>query len=184
MGVLGVLTPKTPPPLLDMPLLSDLLTFPNFYRHVMRDLKMARAAFPADQDLQIVTETLQLSQEALMFDGHELASQLVGRIHGTGSASMIDQARAMMEMGVLPPEAVPILSLLEAFEVHHEKRSKVSTWKRRFRNVLGEVGKTSGLLTTYKNPVLAEMQSGSSQICNFYWNLCTFPIIYLIYGEL
>ena len=80
-----------------------------------------------------------------MFDGHELASQLVGRIHGTGSASMIDQARAMMEMGVLPPEAVPILSLLEAFEVHHEKRSKVSTWQRKYRNVLAGAGQKSGL---------------------------------------
>ena len=96
-----------------------------WFRVLLQDLKMARATFPEDQDLQVVTECLQLSQEALTFDAGELSSQLIGRIHGTGSSSLLDSARAMLDAGALPPEAVPLLSLLESFEVQHERRSKV-----------------------------------------------------------
>jgi len=95
------------------------------YRAVREDFKFARATFPEDQDLHIVMETLQLSQDALTANPGDLAGQLVGRIHGTGSQSLLQQAKDMLNAGTLPPEALPVLNLLETFEVFHQKKNKV-----------------------------------------------------------
>ncbi len=94
-------------------------------RAVLQDLKDACTRFPDDQELHVVMETFQLARDGLNANPGELAGQLVGRIHGTGSTLLLRQAKEMMENGTLPEEAVPILSLLEAFEVKHQEKNKV-----------------------------------------------------------
>ena len=82
--------------------------------------------WPDDLELHLVLETLQLSQDALLVNPAELAGQLVGRIHGTNSSTLITQAKDMLSQGKLPAEALPILNLLESFEIRNQEKTKVS----------------------------------------------------------
>ena len=50
------------------------------FRHVLDDFNMARFKFPEEEDLKTVGEVLQLSQDALNQDPHQLPGQLIGRI--------------------------------------------------------------------------------------------------------
>lgn len=100
---------------------------------------MARATFPRDQDLQVLTETLQLSQEALSFDSKELAGQLLGRIHGTGSSGLLGQAQEALNAGTLSEEAIPLLSLLEAYEDQASQKNKVNFLNIHIRQQLKDV---------------------------------------------
>ena len=89
----------------------------------------------------MVLETLQLSHDALLVNPAELAGQLVGRIHGTNSSNLITQAKDMLSQGKLPAEALPILNLLEAFEIQNQEKTKVymihsRIWKLQAKNVL------------------------------------------------
>ena len=91
----------------------------------MEDLTLACHTFSSDKEIFLLKETLQLSQDALISNPKELASQLVGRIHGTGSKNIISEAEAMLDNGTLPPEAVEILNLLQTFEAQHSMKNKV-----------------------------------------------------------
>ena len=95
------------------------------FRSILSDLKRAVKAWPDDLELHLVLETLQLSQDALLVNPAELAGQLVGRIHGTNSSTLITQAKDMLSQGKLPAEALPILNLLESFEIRNQEKTKV-----------------------------------------------------------
>ncbi len=92
---------------------------------MLHDLKRASITLQADQEVYLIKETLQLSQDGLNANPNELAGQLLARIHGTGSAPMIKEAKEMMEKDALPAEAVEILNLLEAFEINHQNKQQV-----------------------------------------------------------
>ena len=95
------------------------------FRSILSDLKRAVKVWPDDLELHLVLETLQLSQDALLVNPAELAGQLVGRIHGTNSSTLITQAKDMLSQGKLPAEALPILNLLESFEIRNQEKTKV-----------------------------------------------------------
>ena len=103
-------------------------------RSILSDLKRAVKVWPDDLELHLVLETLQLSQDALLVNPAELAGQLVGRIHGTNSSNLITQAKDMLAQGKLPAEALPILNLLEAFEIQNEEKTKVRITDVKFQD--------------------------------------------------
>ena len=67
-------------------------------RSVLQDFKLAQMNYRKDRDISVLLETLQLAQDALWTQPRELASQLIGRIHGYGSltGTMIRQARELI----------------------------------------------------------------------------------------
>lgn len=58
-------------------------------RHVLQDYSDALSMHPADQDLAIVLETLQLSRDALTISSDQLSAQLIGRLSALRSASPV-----------------------------------------------------------------------------------------------
>ena len=58
-------------------------------RHVLQDFSDALAVFPADKDLALVFETLQLSRDALIISADQLSAQLIGRLSSSRSASPV-----------------------------------------------------------------------------------------------
>ena len=67
-----------------------------------------------DRDISIILETLQLSQDALETHPAELASQLIGRIHGYGAAtvSMVTHAKAKLRENHDDKEFVRVVTTL------------------------------------------------------------------------
>ena len=50
------------------------------FRRVIDDFDQARQVFTDDEDITLVAEALQLSQNALFYDVNQLPGQLLGRI--------------------------------------------------------------------------------------------------------
>ena len=50
------------------------------YRQIMDDLDLIRNAFPGEEDINVLTEVLQLSQSSLEFDPTTLPCQILGRV--------------------------------------------------------------------------------------------------------
>nr|KAG5694295.1 hypothetical protein BaRGS_032013 [Batillaria attramentaria] len=59
-------------------------------RALLDDFSAARKAFPRDEDLKMVAETLQLSQDALQYDPKQLPSQILCRIVSPREARKTD----------------------------------------------------------------------------------------------
>lgn len=88
-------------------------------RAILQDLKVAQMKFPRDQELSVVMETLQLSQNALASDPLELAGQLIGRIHVENAAnkSVVQQAREALDAGQFDLDtATMVASLTDMME--------------------------------------------------------------------
>ncbi len=96
-------------------------------RTLFIDLKRAVRQWPEDLELRLLMETLQLSQDALLSSPTQLGGQLLARIHRTNSATLIAQAKDLIEQGKLPAEAFPVLNLLEAFEIRSAEKTKVTS---------------------------------------------------------
>jgi len=58
-------------------------------RHVLQDFSDALSFYPADKDLALVFETLQLSRDALTISTDQLSAQLIGRLSSPRSASPV-----------------------------------------------------------------------------------------------
>ena len=83
------------------------------FRDVINDFHAAKEAFPDDDELVLVLETLQLSTTALSQDSAQLASQLVGRLldqlKGRGKEAMINIKKLVFQQAHEPahPALVP-----------------------------------------------------------------------------
>ena len=50
------------------------------FRAVLDDFSQARKTFPEDEDVKMVAEALQLSQDALQYDPLQLPAHVIGRL--------------------------------------------------------------------------------------------------------
>ncbi|XP_077984832.1 NACHT domain- and WD repeat-containing protein 1-like [Glandiceps talaboti] len=72
-------------------------------RHVFDDFRAATAKYPDDSDIRLVFEVLQLSQEALLIDPNQLASQILARVVQTAKLRpLVSQAQNPKFTSLLP----------------------------------------------------------------------------------
>jgi len=71
-------------------------------------------AFPTDEDIAIVLETLQLSRHAIQRHPKELAGQLIGRLHINVAANerVLSQAKEMLSAKQLDNDSIPMVATL------------------------------------------------------------------------
>ncbi|KAK2152117.1 hypothetical protein LSH36_339g02004 [Paralvinella palmiformis] len=101
---------------------------------VLQDLKMAQMAFPTDEDIAIVLETLQLSRHAIQRHPKELAGQLIGRLHINVAANerVLSQAKEMLSAKQLDNDSIPMVATLV------EMLEKVILYQNlKYQNLLG-----------------------------------------------
>ena len=81
---------------------------------VFHDLKLAKIAYPQDEDIPLLMETLQLSAEALATDPNALAGQLVGRIYDYAQSAekVVKEANDMIRDGYVKKEMIPTIQML------------------------------------------------------------------------
>ena len=99
---------------------------------VLKDFKFAQATFPKDEEIAIILEALQLSQNAIQNSPKELAGQIIGRMHVNLSSNevILKKARTMLEGDQLDKESVALVKtlteMLENLVDYQNKKYSVS----------------------------------------------------------
>ena len=75
---------------------------------------MAQMAYPEDEDIAIILETLQLSRHAIQRHPKELAGQLIGRMHVNVATNerVLSRAKHMLATNQLENDSIPMVATL------------------------------------------------------------------------